>query len=284
VAVRQPGSIAIYFACFFGFAVFMSLFAHAVLAFESDVRWLALMGTLLTTIYIIALSLGGVGLLHSNVFIAETLTLSGYIMIFSLIACCGRSGPLWLILQVVTFLAFVIAFGAGSATFRSSGGEINALFGPAWAQAIYYVYYSLSGIYRFCALVECKNRCASNIIEEISYWVLILVNTGMFFAVFAVKPIFLQQTANSLDDATLLLDMSTLVQYSVTPLLLVHFEALSHAQARSLMLRVQQANNQLAVAQSAAQARREFIRYVFHEASNSLAVLVLHGYQKLLEP
>jgi hypothetical protein len=276
--VRGPGLIAIYFSCFFGFAVFISLLLHTLLAFEADVRWLAFLGTLLSFIFIFALSLSGAGLTKGNVYTSETTSLAALIMILSLIAACGRTGPQWLILQLIVFLALVIPLGAGNATFRTGGGEIIALLGPAWQQALYYVMYSLGGIIRFCALVECKNNRALTIRDEICYWILILINMGMYFVVFAAKGIFLTMTLTSIDDVQLILQMSLLVQYALTPLLLVHFEALSHANARQLMQQVERANKRLAVAQSAAQARREFIRYVFHEVSGSPRPTHLYNY------
>jgi signal transduction histidine kinase len=273
--VRVPGLLAIYFACFFGFAVFVSLLAHALLAYERRVRWLATMGVLITLIYLLVLGLEGVNLLHFNVYIVEGVQIATYIMIFAFIAMCGQYGPMWLILQLIVFFAYVITMGASSSVFRAGSGDSAALFGEPWQQAVYYTYYSLSGIIRFGALVQCKNNRATSLLEELAYWVLIVIHMGMYFAVFALKPLVLERTAPALDSAQLINQMSNLVQFALTPLLLVHFEALSRARARTLILNVERANKQLAVAQSAAEARREFIRYVFHEVRVPFNTIVL---------
>jgi hypothetical protein len=263
--VRTPGAISTYFAVFFGFAAFISLLAHALLAYESDVRWLATMALMIAGIFILVLSLTGLGLAYINVFISEGVALAGYIMFFTFVATVGRTGPIWLILQIVIFLAYVIAYGAGNAQFHSKGGENAALLGLPWEQTLFYTYYSLGGILRIGALVHCMRNRAITRQDSIAYWVVIAFNTGMYFASFAAKPILLRGTLPSLDDAQLILQLSTLTQYSLTPLLLVHIEALNHATARSQQQQMEYATRQLAIANSAADARREFIRYVFHE-------------------
>jgi signal transduction histidine kinase len=273
--VRAPGAVAVYFAFFFGIAVFVSLVSHALLAFESDVRWLATMGAMLTAIYLIILGLSGVGLLFISAAIVETFGIGIVIMLLCFIATVGRTGPIWVILQIIVFLIYVITMASTSAAFRATGSDFVALFGPPWQQGLHYTAYALDGIFRFGALVQCKNMRATTVSEEIAYWILIAMHVGLYFANLALKPIILQGTASALDNAQLLNAMSALVQFALTPLLLVHFEALNHARSRNLLHSVERAEKKLAVAQSAAQARREFIRYVFHEVRVPFNTIVL---------
>ena len=151
-AARLPGNLAVDLVFFFAIAVFISMLAHALLAFDATVRRLAWMGALLTCVYMAALALGGMRLTWQSAWVSETSTLAGYLMIFAIIATCGDTGPKWLIWQVAVFAVFALIMALTNEQFRQGEGELVALFGPPWQQAMYYIYYALGGVF---ALARC---------------------------------------------------------------------------------------------------------------------------------
>lgn len=278
----MPGSVPLYFSVFFGIAALISLLAHALLSYEQDVRRIAWMGAWFTLWYCYLLAVGGVGLTFSSAAISSLTQLVAFTLLFVFIAECSTRSYRWLLAQWAVFALFYAIIGGTSETFRKSGSETGWLLSPiAWQRALFYVYFCLSGIIRLGALVEWAMFTATTRRDMAKCVAVIIVHMGIFFAPLAIPDIIIPLTLHAVLNVVLLIDISVMVQYAITPLLLTHFTALGSAQQRALEHHREVANRRVAVAEAAAVARQSFLRYVFHEVRVPFNTIVL-GLQELL--
>lgn len=230
-----------------------------LLSVGREARRLAVLGAQITLMFALVLGFAATDLVTANAVLIQGIQCAAYLLFFALVAECGRTRAHWLVMQLTVFLLFCVVIGSQNAAFRSSGSMQAVWSGPPWQQAVYYMAFCAGGIIRLGALVEVMVHRAVTNVERLSYWVIIFLHLGLYFAVLGNPSILRARplTANAIDNATLISQLSLTVQYCVTPLMLVHFSSLSHTHARAMVQRIDAANRKLAVADAATTARRE---------------------------
>jgi hypothetical protein len=185
-------------------------------------------------------------------------------MFFGVVAECAHGGPQWLIAQLFIHIVLAFVLTGTSAAFRAGGSMGNVLF-PITGYGGYLLglgilYWVWSGICRIGALYDCmRNPQFKN--ERWRFRILIVFHTCFWFADLGVIHVY--NTAG-LENAVLYSVMAVIIVYSITPLALVHFSALSYARNKSMALAVSQATRRLEVSQAGAEALRRWFRVVFH--------------------
>ena len=142
---------------------------------------------LFSTYIALILGLAGVGLIRFSLVPEGVSELTIYLMFFSLVAATARGGPGWLISQVVLWLIWSIILGATNPLYAQGYGEAVALFPgqPRWQSGLFYLYWSVTGLLRVGALVECEARLAHSPHERWAFRLLILFHLGMWMSVLA---------------------------------------------------------------------------------------------------
>jgi len=186
------------------------------------------------------------------------------IMFFGVVAECAQGGPQWLIAQVSLDIVLSIVLTGTNAAFRA-GASLSSVFFPLTGYGGYLLglgifYWVWSGVCRLGALYDCmRNPQFKN--ERWRFRILIVLHVGMWFSALAAHNVFKN---TGFESTVLFAVMVVIIVYSITPLALVHFSALSHARNKSMALAVSQANRRLELSQAAAESRRRWFRVVFH--------------------
>jgi len=186
------------------------------------------------------------------------------IMFFGVVAECAQGGPQWLIAQLFIHIILACVLTGTSEQYRAGTG-MSGLFFPATGYGGYLLglgifYWVWSGVCRLGALYDCmSNPQFKN--ERWRFRILIVLHVGFWFAYLAVHNIYMN---TGFEYAVLFAAMVVIIVYSITPLALVHFSALSYARNKSMALAVSQANRRLEVSQAGAEALRRWFRVVFH--------------------
>jgi hypothetical protein len=185
-------------------------------------------------------------------------------MFFGVVAECAHGGPHWLIAQLFIHIVLAFVLTGTSAAFRAGSTLGNVLFPVSgyggYLLGLGILYWVWSGICRVGALYDCmRNPQFRN--ERWRFRVLIAFHACFWFGDLAVIHVY--HTAG-LENAVLFSVMAVIIVYSITPLALVHFSALSYARNKSMALAVSQATRRLEVSQAGAEALRRWFRVVFH--------------------
>jgi hypothetical protein len=215
------------------------------------------------TIYLVLNGLGRVA--FPNVSSVAVHELAVLIMFFGVLAECAHGGPQWLIAQVFIQIVLAIVLTYVSAPFGAGKTDISSTLFPytgygGYTLGLGILYWVWGGLCRLGALFDCmRNPSFKN--ERWRFRVLIILHVGFWFAFLAQHNIYKN---TGFESAVLWQIMVIILLYSITPLALVHFSALSHARTKSMNLAITQANRRLELTQAAAEARRHWFRVVFH--------------------
>jgi signal transduction histidine kinase len=185
------------------------------------------------------------------------------VQFFATLAECAGGSMRWLAAQLTLFIAVAIVLGQTDSRFQAGSGLRTALVSATnWEEALFVVYIIFSGLIRWGALHDCATRRAGSMAERWRYRTLTVVYLALFWAAFAERTVMTHEGANSAVLFNVLISIMLLV---LTPLALVHFMSLSRFRAVREHLAIGKAESKQMAAEAASAARREFLRYVFHE-------------------
>lgn len=176
VIKTRPEVAAIYFTLFFAAAAAVSLAAHALLSYETEVRRLSWLALLLTVYIAVYIGVAGRGVVIITTPAPMTIhELMIILMFLGVCAECAQGGPQWVIAHFILQLLVVIPLiytqpGVGLAR----GADIvNALFPvtpftASYQLPVFSVYFTLSGIIRMGALYDCQRQTSFS--ERERWW------------------------------------------------------------------------------------------------------------------
>jgi hypothetical protein len=263
--VRRTGSTSICFTFWFSLAVLVSLFAHAVLAYEPQVRRLATLAVSFGSLLTLFLGFRSVDLVYGGIFLVQATDVLAGVILFAIWGAWGKARARWAVLHAVNVIVFTVVFAQLNPKFATDGGQFLALFSKSPLQLLlFFVYYCLGGVFRYAALEECRSRLALPT-ESTRYNVLIWGHICMYFIVFLTPFIFMAGGKDAMDNVQLVVRLSILAQYCITPLLGLHFAASSRAHRQEMGALLAEAQHKVQVTEAANTARNNFLRYVFHE-------------------
>jgi hypothetical protein len=280
IRVRAVGVLPITFTFFFGASSAISLLVHWLLSYERQVRKVACLASLMAIYVVSYLGLACFSLTTKftpfRMYIHE---ISILVMFYSICGASGDGKPLWVILQVLLHTIVIIIVACTTNPIFEAGGDIVAILESktGWREGVFITYFVIGGLLRLGALRDGQVAQVQQSKEVWWYRILTLVHCGAYFS-FLARPAAIKEYGY--DSAYLLHTMVILVVYCVTPLLLVHFIALSHVRSLDAAVMVSKANRKAEIAHQVAESRQQFLRYVFHEVRVPFNSIVL-GFDEL---
>ena len=270
--------LPLWFAAFFQLSVVLSLWITTLLVDSASARRVALMGCLLAAYLSVLFALQGLNLILRNVGLVGINDGVIIAMFYLTLAECANGGSLiYAALQLFMLLVVDIILGQTDAFYQAGNAVRTSLETAAinnqWQQALFYIYYVLSGFVRWGALNACQSAQATDALERWWYRIFILIHMTLFWSIFAVPTIARTMGVETARLYDLIVQNSLL--YSFTPLTLVMFMTLSRARTRDLQMLLADSDRKRLAAVASAAGRRDYLAYIFHEIRVPFSSIVL---------
>ena len=283
VLIANSSGAHAWIGAFFELAVFLALLIKSTLAPEQRQRRAAAGGAALAAFLSLNLALGSSPALRvSSAPYTSIREACRGVMFLTIVAECADGGLGWVAAELLLFTPIAIALSQTNAGYKS-GTEFRTLLATAsggW-EAVFIIYFILSGMLRTGAMLEDMLANAANALERGWYLVFICIYLALWFSIFGYEE--MSDTLGTGQAQFYSTIVYNALLYSFAPLVLVDFLILGRVKELALRQELLRARALETAARASAHAemvgaaagRRQFLGFVFHELRVPFAALLL---------